>query len=228
MTAGTDPPGPRPLNPRPCARLHVGPSSSLRAGTLPQDWTREWRPSDLPSLSHPWSNPDLTLGPHSPCGWAPGGDREPRQVHLEERIQRPCQLRAVAPAGVWGSFPGPVVPEAPDSAPAVALTKDHELGGFKHNAYSPSLPDPEVQGQGVCRAGSSGGWGGSRESVQAPFLVSGGSGRPWHSLTWRHAAPGLRLHGHKTVFPVHVCPRLSSVRTPPALYTRMISSLEPN
>lgn len=115
----------------------------------------------------------------------------------------------------------------PDSAPAVALTKDHELGGFKHNAYSPSLPDPEVQGHSVCRAGCSGGWRGSRESVQAPFLVSGGSGRAWHSLTWRRAAPGLRLHGHKTVFPMHVCLRLSSVRTPPALHTRMISSLEP-
>nr|CAI9698794.1 unnamed protein product [Rangifer tarandus platyrhynchus] len=50
----------------------------------------------------------------------------------------------------------------PDSAPAVALTKDHQLGDFKHSAYSPSLPDPEVQGQGVqvkvCRGSGKPGW----------------------------------------------------------------------
>lgn len=131
VTAGTDPLGPRPLNPWRCARLHVGPSSGLRAGTLPQDWTRERRPSGPPSLSHPWSNPDVTLGPHLPCGWAPGGNREPRRAHLEERIQRPCQLRAAAPAGVWGSFPGPVVPEAPRQCTCSSSDKGPRTGGLQ-------------------------------------------------------------------------------------------------
>ena len=228
MTAGTDPPGPRPLNPRPCARLHVGPSSSLRAGTFPQDWTREWRPSDLPSLSHPWSNPDLTLGPHSPCGWAPGGDREPRQVHLEERIQRPCQLRAVAPAGVWGSFPGPVVPEAPRQRTCSCSNKGPRTGGLQAQRIFSLTPGSRSSGSRCLQGRLLWRLGRQQGVCPGPFPGFWWICRPWHSLTWRHAAPGLRLHGHKTVFPVHVCPRLSSVRTPPALYTRMISSLEPN
>ena len=99
-------------------------------------------------------------------------------------------------------------------------------GGFKHNAYSPSLPDPEVQGQGVGRAGPL--W---RLEWRQGVCLGPSPGfwwiwQAWRSLIWRPAAQGSASMVTGPSF-LCVCPILSSVRTPPALHARMISSREP-